>query len=71
MNDDKEWYTVKELAATWGLKPSWIRDHSTRKQPRLPARKFGKFLLFHRDDLQKFIDEMRLDRVNEATRSKP
>ncbi|MGI9073344.1 MAG: hypothetical protein ACR2JB_19010 [Bryobacteraceae bacterium] len=43
--NEKLWYTVKDLAEEWGISEGWIRDHATRKQPRIKGRKFGKFRL--------------------------
>lgn len=55
---EKVWYTVKELAAEWGMKESWIRDHVTRKKPRIKARKFGRLTRFHRDDIETFLKQI-------------
>lgn len=55
----KVWYTVKELAQEWGLSENWLREHSTGgKRPRINGRKFGKFIRFHRDDIQTFLAEI-------------
>ena len=42
--------------ATWlGVSAGWVRDHATRKQPRLPAVKLGKLLRFRPQDVEEFI----------------
>lgn len=51
---DKTWYSVDELAERWGMKSSWVRDHATRKAPRIRSRKFGRFLRFHSSDVAEF-----------------
>jgi predicted DNA-binding transcriptional regulator AlpA len=33
----------------------WVRDHATRKQPRLRAVKLGKLLRFRQQDIEEFI----------------
>ena len=53
--EEKIWWSVPELAAEWDVEEGWIRDHATRKQPRIRAHKFGKFLRFHRDDIREFL----------------
>ena len=64
--EPKVWYTVKELAAEWGISEGWVRDHATRKQPRIRDRKFGKFIKFHRDDIRTFLDQIATDRNHAA-----
>ena len=51
---------VREVAAMLNVSPSWVRDHSTRKQPRLPVVRLGSLLRFRREDILTWIDEMRL-----------
>jgi Helix-turn-helix domain len=58
VRSEKLWYTVKDLAAEWGLSEGCIRDHATRKRPRIKGRKFGKFIKFHKNDIQTFLDEI-------------
>lgn len=54
----KVWYTVEELAERWGMKPGWVRDHATRKSPRIKVRKFGRFLRFHYSDVVNFEEQI-------------
>jgi excisionase family DNA binding protein len=55
---EKVWYTPAELAALIGLKASWVRDHITRKQPRIRAHKFGRLHRIHIDDVREFLDQV-------------
>jgi hypothetical protein len=55
---EKLWYTVKELSQEWGISEGWIRDHARHKEPRIQGRKFGKFIKFHRKDIQAFLDRI-------------
>lgn len=42
--------------ATWlGVSAGWVRDHATRKQPRLRAVKLGRLLRFRQQDVEEFI----------------
>jgi excisionase family DNA binding protein len=60
LREAKVWYSVKELADELGLKPSWVRDHATRKAPRLPAHKFGRLLKFRREEVEEFLEQIRI-----------
>jgi Helix-turn-helix domain len=55
---EKVWYTVKDLSTEWGISEGWIRDHATRKQPRIKGRKFGKFIKFHKTDIETFLNKI-------------
>jgi excisionase family DNA binding protein len=48
--------TVDELAAQLQVSPAWVRDHATRKRPRLPVVKVGKLLRFRQGDITKWIE---------------
>lgn len=47
--------TVEQVAAILHVSPAWVRDHATRKQPRLPVVKVGKLLRFHPRDIEAWI----------------
>jgi len=49
--------TPEEVAGRLGVSPGWVRDHSTRKHPRLPAVRIGRFLRYRHEDLERWIDE--------------
>jgi len=44
-----------EVAKWLGVSVSWVRDHSTRKSPRLPTVKAGKLLRYRPVDVKEFI----------------
>jgi hypothetical protein len=44
-----------EVAKWLGVSVAWVRDHATRKSPRLPAIKAGKLLRFRPIDVRGFI----------------
>ena len=44
-----------EVAKWLGVSVAWVRDHATRKSPRLPAVKAGKLLRFRAADVRGFI----------------
>ena len=49
--------TPSQVAARLQVSPSWVRDHATRKQPRLPSVKLGKLLRFRPQDVEEFIEK--------------
>jgi hypothetical protein len=44
-----------DVARWLGVSAGWVRDHATRKQPRLKAIKVGKLLRFRPQDVEEFI----------------
>jgi len=43
-----------------GVSRAWVRDHATRRNPRLPVVRFGDkraVLRFRAQDVQQFIDQ--------------
>ena len=49
--------TPGQVARRLQVSSAWVRDHATRKAPRLPAVKMGKLLRFRREDVDRFIRE--------------
>lgn len=45
-----------QVAKWLGVSAGWVRDHATRKTPRLPAIKIGKHLRFQAEDIREFIE---------------
>lgn len=44
-----------EVARWLGVSSGWVRDHATRKQPKLKCVKIGKLLRFRPEDVEEFI----------------
>jgi excisionase family DNA binding protein len=44
-----------EVAKWLGVSSGWVRDHATRKDPRIKAVKVGKLLRFRPEDIEAFI----------------
>ena len=51
--------TVGDVARILNVSPTWVRDHGTRRQPRLPALKMGKLLRFRPEDIAQFLEDVR------------
>lgn len=54
---DDSLLTTTEVAQWLSVSPGWVRDHATRKQPRLQAVKLGKLLRFRAEDVKEFIQK--------------
>lgn len=52
--------TPKQVADQLQVSVAWVRDHSTRKQPKLPAIKIGGLLRYCQSDVDKWVGEQRL-----------
>jgi excisionase family DNA binding protein len=44
-----------DVAQWLGVSSGWVRDHATRKSPRIRAVKVGKLLRFRPEDVEAFI----------------
>jgi predicted DNA-binding transcriptional regulator AlpA len=52
--------TPHEVAKILEVSPAWVRDHATRRWPRLPVIRLGgrkSLLRFRRSDVEKFISD--------------
>jgi excisionase family DNA binding protein len=49
--------TPAQVAERLQVSVAWVRDHSTRKQPRLPVVRVGGLLRFRSKDIDRWIDE--------------
>lgn len=50
--------TLDQVAAMLGVSKAWVRDHATRRYPRIPAVRFGDrrgLLRFRPEDIEGFI----------------
>jgi len=58
--------TPQDVARRLQVSVAWVRDHSTRKQPRLPVVRVGGLLRYHPIDLDHWIQDRRAAGVREA-----
>lgn len=50
--------TIQQVAIRLGVSKAWVRDHATRRNPRIPVVRFGNrraVLRFRSQDIQQFI----------------
>jgi len=53
--------TAIQVARRLGVSERWVRDHATRRSPRLPVVKLGSLLRFRPEDVEAFIAAQRDD----------
>jgi hypothetical protein len=57
-------WTPEQVAGRLNVSPDWVRDHSSRKEPRLPVIRLGGgpgragLLRYRASEIEKFIEEM-------------
>ena len=49
--------TPSEVARWLGVSAAWVRDHATRKQPKLPSVRLGKLMRFRAEEIDIFLKE--------------
>ena len=54
--------TAQEVAARLGISERWVRDHATRRNPRIPAIKLGPLVRFRWADVQKFVAKLETEK---------
>ena len=53
--------TALQVAKRLGVSERWVRDHATRRSPRLPVVTLGSLLRFRPEDVEQFIVRQRQD----------
>lgn len=57
-------WTPEQVAERLNVSPDWVRDHSSRKEPRLPVIRLGGgpgragLLRYRASEIERFIEEM-------------
>ena len=54
--------TAREVAARLGVSERWLRDHATRRNPRIPAIKLGPLVRFRWADVQAFVAKLETEK---------
>jgi predicted DNA-binding transcriptional regulator AlpA len=47
--------TALDVAERLGVSERWVRDHATRRHPRIPVVKLGPLLRFRQEDIEHFL----------------
>ncbi len=53
---------AREVAARLGVSERWLRDHATRRNPRIPAIKLGPLVRFRWADVQEFVAKLETEK---------
>ena len=56
--DTLRFYTVAEIAQLLRIKPKTVRNRMATGSFPIPYKKFGKHVLFPRQDVERFLDEL-------------
>jgi excisionase family DNA binding protein len=67
-NRDERLLNAREVAEKLGVSERFIRDHTTRRSPRIPAVRLGKLIRYRRTDVDGFMAE--LDTLSSSRRSR-
>jgi len=57
VGSDLRLLTPHQVADRLGVSDRWVRDHVTRRSPRIPAVKLGTLLRFRAADIEKFLSQ--------------
>jgi excisionase family DNA binding protein len=49
---------AREVAARLGVSERWVRDHTTRRSPRIRAVKLGSLIRYRRADVEIFMENL-------------
>jgi len=55
MDSDEQLLTPRQVADRLGVSQRWVRDHATRRWPRITAVKLGSLLRFRLADVEQFL----------------
>ena len=56
--DNDRLLDARQVAAKLGVSERFIRDHTTRRSPRIPGVKLGKLLRYRASDVEIFMAEL-------------
>lgn len=56
--DDERLLNARQVADRLGVSERFIRDHTTRRSPKIPAVKLGKLIRYRRADVESFMAEL-------------
>jgi excisionase family DNA binding protein len=59
---------AREVAARLGVSERWVRDHTTRRSPRIRAVKLGTLIRYRRADLEIFMESLTTLRPSHESR---
>ena len=62
--DRERLLNAREVAARLGVSERWVRDHTTRRSPKLRGVKLGTLMRYHRADVDEFMERLTTSRTS-------
>jgi len=56
--EDEALLNARQVAVRLGVSERWVRDHTTRRWPRIPGVKLGPLMRYRREDVDAFMREL-------------
>ena len=56
--DDEHLLNARQVADKLGVSERWVRDHTTRRSPRIRGIKLGLLMRYRREDVDAFMAEL-------------
>ncbi len=57
-HDDERLLNARQVAHKLGVSERWVRDHTTRRNPRIRGIKMGMLMRYRRADVEAFMQEL-------------
>ena len=62
--DQERLLNAREVAARLGVSERWVRDHTTRRSPKLRGVKLGTLMRYRRADVDEFMERLTTSRTS-------
>ena len=56
--EDEPLLNARQVAVRLGVSERWVRDHTTRRSPRIRGVKLGPLMRYRRQDIEAFMQEL-------------
>lgn len=56
--EDEPLLNARQVAVRLGVSERWVRDHTTRRWPRIRGVKLGPLMRYRREDVEAFMQEL-------------
>ncbi len=56
--DDEPLLNARQVAVRLGVSARWVRDHTTRRSPRIRGVKLGRLMRYRKQDVETFMREL-------------
>lgn len=57
-SEDEPLLNARQVAVRLGVSERWVRDHTTRRSPRIRGVKLGPLMRYRKRDVEAFVQEM-------------